>query len=40
MKVLVIVLGALGVFLISMLLLSRAEYDAWEDGDWEEDDGK
>ena len=40
MKALIIVLGALGIFFVSMLLLSRAEYDAWEDGDWSEEENK
>ena len=38
MKTLIAVLGALGIFFVSMLLLSRAEYDAWEDGDWSEEE--
>lgn len=40
MKTLITVLGALGIFLISMLLLSKAEYDAWEDGDWSEEENE
>lgn len=40
MKALMTIVGALLIFGICLFLLGKSEYDNWEDGNWEEDDGK